>query len=211
MDGGCPPPSGRQRFHHIGHRGSREGIPLIALIAIMPDVSIVVATFNAGRTVTTALRSVFAQTYRDFEVIVASEGSTDDTMVRLREWGSQVTVVTRPSGGTGSARSEAIRQSRGRLIAFLGSDELWLPSKLERQIEYFKTFPHTGLLHSAAIVSPWAVPAALESLDRAAVEPAAEPPAHIFCDLFHAAIHVHTGTVMTRRDVLDEVGGFDEA
>src|SRR5260370_14481075 len=153
MDGECPSPSGRQRFHHTEDRDSREGTP--ALIAIMRDVSIVVAALNSGRTVTTALRSAFAQTYGDFEVIVADEGSTDDTVVRVREWGGQVTVLSRPSGGTGSARSEAIRLSRGRLIAFLGADDVWLARKLERQIEDFKEFPPTGLLHRAAVVLPW--------------------------------------------------------
>jgi glycosyltransferase involved in cell wall biosynthesis len=207
MDGECPLRCSRQCFHHDEQRGSRERLP--ALIAIMPDVSIVVAAFNAGRTVTTALRSAFAQTYRDFEVIVADEGSTDDTVARAREWGGQVTVLSRRSGGTGSARGEAIRHSRGRLIAFLGAGDVWLPEKLERQIEYFRTFPHTGLLHSAAIVSPWPLPAAREPLDPATVERASEPPANIFCDLFHAAIHIDTSTVMTRRDVLDEAGGLD--
>jgi tetratricopeptide (TPR) repeat protein len=177
----------------------------------MPDVSIIIVAFNAGRTVATALRSAFAQTYKDFEVIVADEGSTDDTVARVHEWGGQVTVISRPSGGTSSARSEAIRHSRGRLIAFLGAGDLWLPGKLERQIEYFKKFPQTGLLHSAAITGPWPIPAALKPLDSAAVEPGSEPPANIFCDLFQAAIHVNTGTVMTPRDVLDEAGGFDEA
>jgi glycosyltransferase involved in cell wall biosynthesis len=176
----------------------------------MPDVSIVISAFNAGRTVTTALESAFAQTYRDLEVIVADEGSTDDTAVRVREWGGRVTAVGRPAAGARSARSEAIRHSRGRLIAFLGAGDLWLPRKLERQVRYFEQFPETGLVHAAAMVSRSPVPAALASLDRAPIESANEPPADVFCDLFHGAIHIHTATVLMRRDILEEVGGFDE-
>src|SRR5436190_1570422 len=103
----------------------------------MPQVSVIVPAFNAGRTISAALASVFAQTYRDFEVIVVDDGSTDDTAARIAEWGDRVLYVRQPNGGPARARNTGIGRSRGRLVAFLDADDVWLPEKLERQVAYF--------------------------------------------------------------------------
>jgi len=108
----------------------------------MPEVSVVIPAYNAGRTITAALASVFAQTYRDFEVIVVDDGSTDDTPRRLADWADyRVVVVRQPNSGPAHARNEAIARARGRLVAFLDADDIWLPRKLERQVAYYRRFP----------------------------------------------------------------------
>jgi len=100
----------------------------------MPEVSVVIPAYNAGRTISAALASVFAQTYRDFEVIVVNDGSTDDTAQRLEEWSGRLVTICQRNGGPGRARNEGIARARGRLIAFLDADDIWLPRKLERQV-----------------------------------------------------------------------------
>ena len=100
----------------------------------MPHVTVIIPAYNAGRTISAALESVFAQTYRDFDVIVVDDGSTDDTALRVAEWGHQVTYIRQENGGPASARNEAVRHSRSPLIAFLDADDVWLPRKLERQV-----------------------------------------------------------------------------
>src|SRR5207248_1255892 len=65
----------------------------------MPEVSVVIPAYNAGRTISAALASVFAQTYRDFEVIVVDDGSTDDTAQRLAEWSGRIVNIRQPNGG----------------------------------------------------------------------------------------------------------------
>ena len=176
----------------------------------MPHVTVIIPAYNAGRTITAALESVFAQTYRDFNVIVVDDGSTDDTAQRVAEWGERVTYLRQPNGGPASARNEAARHSSSPLIAFLDADDVWLPRKLERQVAYFERFPETGFLHSAAIVSGTPTQAVLDMTDTAPLEPLGEPPANVYCDLFHSRLEVNTLTVMARRDVVAEVGGFDE-
>ena len=131
----------------------------------MPHVTVIIPAYNAGRTISIAIESVFAQTFRDHEVVVVDDGSTDDTGERVAEYGSAVRYVRQPNGGPGSARNEALRHARGRLVAFLDADDVWLPRKLERQVAYFAQYPDTGLLHSAAIVSRTPVRSMLESLD----------------------------------------------
>src|SRR5207253_2699830 len=81
-----------------------------------------------------ALASVFAQTYRDFEVIVVDDGSTDDTALRVAEWADRLVWVRQPNSGPAHARNEAIARAQGRLVAFLDADDIWLPRKLDRQV-----------------------------------------------------------------------------
>jgi glycosyltransferase involved in cell wall biosynthesis len=176
----------------------------------MPHVTVIIPAYNAGRTITAALESVFAQTYRDFNVIVVDDGSTDDTAQRVCEWGERVAYLHQVNAGPASARNNAVRRSSSPLVAFLDADDVWLPRKLERQVAYFEQFPETGLLHSAAIVSRTPTQAVLDMTDAAPIELLGQPPVNAFCDLFHGRLEINTLTVMARRDVIVEVGGFDE-
>src|SRR6266851_4037711 len=74
-----------------------------------PDVTVIIPAYNAGRTISAALQSVFAQTYRDYEVIVVDDGSTDDTALRVGECGNRVQYIRQANAGPGSARNEGIR------------------------------------------------------------------------------------------------------
>jgi GT2 family glycosyltransferase len=173
-----------------------------------PTVSVVIPAYNAGRTIDAALRSVFAQTYRDFEVVVIDDGSVDDTAERVGAWGDTVAFRRQHNAGPAAARNHGIRIARGRLLAFLDADDIWLPTKLERQVAYFEAFPETGLLHTAALVSRNPVSAMFERGE----EPAGEmvPPENEYCALFHCDRYVRTLTVMVPRAVVQDVGGFDE-
>src|SRR5216684_1906852 len=176
----------------------------------MPEVTVIIPAYNAGRTISAALQSVFAQTYRNYEVIVVDDGSTDDTAMRVRECGNRVQHIRQANAGPGRARNEGIRRAAGRLIAFLDADDVWLPRKLQLQVDYFERFPGTGLLHTATIVSRTPTPTLRETVDTLPLDAPADPPRHVFGDLFHAAIDINALTVMVRRDVLADVGGFDE-
>ena len=172
-----------------------------------PTVSVIIPAYNAARTIDMALQSVFSQTFRDFEVIVIDDGSTDATLEAVRAWGNAVTFRRQPNGGPASARNHGIHDARGRLLAFLDADDVWLPSKLERQLAYFEAYPTTGLLHTDALVSR----APLSVMFDRAEDPGGEmtPPANEYCALFHCDRSVKTLTVMAPRDVVIEVGGFD--
>jgi len=176
----------------------------------MAEVSVIIPVFNAAQTIPAALQSVFDQTFRDFEVIVVDDGSTDDTARRVLEWGDRVLYIAQANGGPGHARNAGVARARGRYIAFLDADDVWMPRKLQRQVAYFERFPATGLLHAATIVSGAPTAAVRETIDGASLDGDADPPAQRFAETFHGAIDINTLTVMTRRDVLIEAGGFDE-
>lgn len=102
----------------------------------MPRVSVIVPTYNRAHLIGDTLESIFAQTYRDFEIIVVDDGSTDNTLDILTEYKNKIRVFGLPhQGQAGSfARNKGIQEARGEYVAFLDSDDLWLPKKLEYQM-----------------------------------------------------------------------------
>ncbi len=118
----------------------------------MPLVSVIIPTYNSARYVTTAIDSVLAQTVDDFEVLVVDDGSTDNTRELLSHRGQSVRYLYQNNAGVSAARNHGIAQSRGRYIAFLDADDIWLPHKLERQLTALDTAPATQLCYSAHFV-----------------------------------------------------------
>jgi len=113
-----------------------------------PRVSVVIPTWNRRRHLEEAIASVLAQTYTDYEIVVVDDGSTDDTRAWLEGPGTDRRVVTlrQENRGSSSARNAGIRAARGELIAFLDSDDLWLPRKLESQVALFDRNPAVGFV-----------------------------------------------------------------
>lgn len=93
--------------------------------------SVIIPTYNRAALLSEALASVFAQRFTDYEVIVADDGSTDGTAAVLHAHGARVRVVKQANQGPGAARNAAARIARGRYLAFLDSDDRWLPWTLD--------------------------------------------------------------------------------
>ena len=106
-----------------------------------PLVSVVMAAYNAGKTIVSSVRSLLAQSYRNWELVVVDDKSTDNTAALIAELaGSDSRIrpifLSENSGGPAFPRNEAIRASRGSYISFLDADDQWLPAKLERQLKF---------------------------------------------------------------------------
>lgn len=100
----------------------------------MPEVSVVVPAYNAGRFLRESLGSVLAQTFQDLEVVVVDDGSKDDTPAVVLSFGDAVRYVRQENQGVSAARNRGIELSQGRFVAFLDADDIWSPEKLERQM-----------------------------------------------------------------------------
>lgn len=111
-----------------------------------PQVSVVIPTFNYGHLVCDAVDSVLAQAYRNIEVIVVDDGSTDDTRERLAKYGERIRYHYQPNAGLSAARNTGISLAKGDLIALLDSDDAFHPKKLLCQVEYLKARPEIGLV-----------------------------------------------------------------
>src|SRR3990172_7360951 len=118
----------------------------------MPKVSVIIPTYNREKYIVETLQSVFEQTFTDYEVIVIDDGSTDNTSVVLKPYLDRIVYIRKPNGGQGSARNVGIKKAKGEYIAFLDSDDLWLPEKLEIQVRYLDGHPEAGLVFTDMVI-----------------------------------------------------------
>ena len=115
--------------------GLRGHVPLSQPSRRMkPYISVVLPVFNRAHCVGRAIDSILWQTYSDRELIVVDDGSTDGTCDRLASFGERIQVIRQANQGPSAARNAGIRAARGKFIAFLDSDDEWLPEKLEYQV-----------------------------------------------------------------------------
>ena len=108
-------------------------------------VSVVMPAYNSERTIARAIESVFAQNTRDLELIVVDDGSRDGTRDLIKKYKRRVRYARQKNQGVSAARNLGIRLSAKKFIAFLDSDDEWLPGKLSRQFELFREHPEVGL------------------------------------------------------------------
>lgn len=110
-----------------------------------PLVSVVIPVFNGEEFLREALHSVFGQTYSQMEVLVADDGSTDQSVAIAREF-PLVTVLGGAHSGVSSTRNRAVEASRGEFVAFLDADDTWYPAKLVRQVALAASEPHVDVV-----------------------------------------------------------------
>jgi glycosyltransferase involved in cell wall biosynthesis len=161
--------------------------------------------YNVAWCVRRAVDSVLAQTYRERELIVVNDGSTDDTGQVLSSYGEAIRVINQDNRGMSAARNAGIRAARGALIAFIDADDRWLPDKLERQVELLRRRPDIGFCStSARIENPGGEFLNLWQFRHDGTD--------VLETLFaeNAAIAGGCSAVVVRRELLDRVGLFDE-
>jgi len=169
----------------------------------MTAVSVVIPTYNRAGRVVRAVSSVLKQTEEDREILVVDDGSTDATVRTLERFGDRIRVLRhRRNRGVSAARNTGIRASGAPLVAFLDSDDHWLPRKLETQVRFFRDHPAAVACQTQEIwmrrgrrVNP-----AMRHL---------KPSGEIFEPSLRRCL-VSPSAVMLRRALLDEVGLFDE-
>lgn len=165
------------------------------------NVSVIIPAYRAAATIGRAVRSVLTQTTPAAEVLVVDDGSPDDLVAALAEFGEQVTLLRKTNGGAASARNLGIEMASGNLIAFLDADDYWEPTKLERQLEAFERHPELGLVASQYYSEPPGGARELALINEAtwfdrSLRLKGE-------QAFWAAMIVWTGTVIVRRESLD--------
>ena len=114
-----------------------------------PLISVIIPAFNAASVIGETLESVRHQTFENFEVIMVDDGSTDDTSAIAQKFcvsDPRFSLIRQANCGVSAARNRAIRQARGEWIAFLDADDVWMPQKLERQMDLGRQNPRANLL-----------------------------------------------------------------
>jgi glycosyltransferase involved in cell wall biosynthesis len=118
----------------------------------MPKVSVIIPTYNRLSMLKEAVQSVLIQDLDDFELIVVDDGSTDGTSEEMKQYGGRVKVIEHTENrGVSAARNKGIFHARGKYIAFLDSDDLWVKGKLKIQVAFLDENPHYPLCYTDEI------------------------------------------------------------
>lgn len=131
-----------------------QGTAAIApsMVSPPPLVSVIVPAYNAERFLGRALRSALAQTHRHLEIIVVDDGSTDRTEEVIRSFtDARIRHLSQPNRGQGAARNLGIRASAGCYVTFLDADDMYLPQKVERQVEFLRAHPDCEIVFCDAL------------------------------------------------------------
>jgi glycosyltransferase involved in cell wall biosynthesis len=174
-----------------------------------PVISVILPTFNRLEFLRCAVESVFAQTFTEWELIIADDGSNENTRGYLRS-------VTRPprikllelshSGNPGAVRNTALREAAGEYVAFLDSDDVWVPEKLERQLNALRAkagcrWSYTGYSRIDASGNARTYPGTRRWVPYRG---------SIFKELLAFEAEVSTPSVLAERALVESMGGFDE-
>jgi len=175
-----------------------------------PGVSVIIPTYNRAGLVIRAIESVLSQTYNDYEIIVVDDGSTDNTRELLRQrYGNRIQYIYQTNAGVSAARNTGINASRCELVAFLDSDDIWLPKKLELQIPAMAG-PDVVLSYTNCICGDYPdkdfFSAIGMSFDKDVVE-ISDPPEIVSRP---AGTGIVTSTTICRKPALKRIGCFDE-
>jgi glycosyltransferase involved in cell wall biosynthesis len=171
-----------------------------------PRVSVIIPAYSAAKFVGPALNSVFAQTYRDYEVIVINDGSPDTAELEevLKPYEGKIKYIAQENRGISGARNTAIRAARGEFVAFLDADDIWEPNFLERQLAEMERRPELDVLYPNAIIFGDSVDAGKKFMDVCR----SDGPV-TFESLITQRCNVMV-SVLARRKTLIDAGLFDE-
>jgi glycosyltransferase involved in cell wall biosynthesis len=173
----------------------------------MPRVSIIIPTYNCARYLGRAVDSVCAQTYKDYEILVVDDGSTDDTKEVAMQYGPKLSYLYQQNRGVSAARNHAISKASGELLAYIDADDMWYSEKLARQVAFLDAHRECGMVHSEISVFNEQD----EILHVRFNEETKRPVPQGLCVLeLLKRSHIQTLTVVERRECFDSVGGFDE-
>lgn len=169
----------------------------------MPKISVIIPVYNAMTYLPETLESVFKQTFSDFEILIINDGSSDNVV----EWVSQITdsrvkLISQANQGVSAARNTGINNSQGEYIAFLDADDLWKPTKLEKQVNRLEANPTVGLAYTwTAFIDQFSQPVGVSLIS------------HIEGNVWEKIVvrdMISTGSsTMIRAECFDKVGLFD--
>jgi glycosyltransferase involved in cell wall biosynthesis len=169
-------------------------------------VTVIIPTYNRAHLIGKTIQSVFAQTYERWDIVVVDDGSTDETAQVVAQFSDRVTYLQIPHSGLSAvARNVGIAHAQGEFVAFLDSDDLWLPTKLAVQVAAMKRNPQAGLVCTNAIQFSES-PQGAERVFWCNDLPSS---GKIFHRLYQGNFIV-TSTVLVRRECFEIVGKFNE-
>ncbi len=164
----------------------------------MAHVSVIIPAYNAEPFIVDTVQSALDQTYRDLEVIVVDDGSTDRTVARLEGFGDRIRIHRQANGGVARARNAGVALATGEWVAFLDADDLWLPHKIARQLGCDAPMSYTDRLNFGA----------MGGLPEVQSQVTPMRGGDLFVPLLCEGNFIALTSVMMRRDLFQRMGGF---
>jgi len=183
-----------------------------------PLVSVIIPAYNCAPFIDGTLESVYRQRYKNWEIILVDDGSTDDTRATIAPHMDRIRYYCQENRGTAAARNAGVRRARGGLIAFLDNDDIWLPEKLELQVQAMQTWPDCGLVFTDGKTFTESGIRRDSVISRRlagwiAQHGTSDPmvvKGWLTRELFFVNEIASASSVMVRKECLESVGGFDE-
>jgi glycosyltransferase involved in cell wall biosynthesis len=181
----------------------------------MTRVSVITPTYNSARYIRQTVESVLVQTFRDFEYIVVDDGSTDETRAMLQPYvdAGKLTYIYQDNAERAVARNTGLRHATSEYLAFVDADDVWMPRKLQQQVDVLDAYPNVALVYGAAqYIDPQGQPVFYQG--RAVDEDAATDL--LIQDHSRRLVEGNTvcgggSCVLTRRSLVEQIGRFDES
>jgi glycosyltransferase involved in cell wall biosynthesis len=174
----------------------------------LPKISVIIPTYNHGRYVGKAINSVLNQTYKDFEIIVVDDGSTDNTRHLIDTYENQIEYIYQENQGLASARNTGIQASQAKYVAFLDADDWFAKENLEIKVAYMEDHPD-----AAWVYSDWQYlddkGNYLEKGSTIFKYAHKKLTGHLFEELVYNRNFISPCTVALKKKILEEVGYFD--
>lgn len=175
-----------------------------------PRVSVIIPTYNRAGLIGRTIENIFEQTYKNIELIIVDDGSTDDTPSVLKRYSDRIRIVSQRNAGPAVARNRGAQMARGELIAFQDSDDLWKPEKLARQVQMLQAEPSVPCcLCNVLIRVSDGKP--LTAFDYSWIHP--DRPEGIWLNVFEVLstrFVLFNQAAMIRRDAFERLGGFNQ-
>jgi glycosyltransferase involved in cell wall biosynthesis len=167
------------------------------------SVSVVVTCYNYGKYLSVALESLLEQSLKNMEIIIIDDGSSDNTSEVIKPYieDSRIRYIYQSNAGQPRAKNRGVKESSGEFIAFLDADDIWLPTKLEKQLTLFAD-PQVGVVYSRR---KWINQDGAEISGNERTLRRGDILDHIFIDNF-----ICFSSSVVRRSCLEDVGYFDE-
>ena len=176
----------------------------------MTAVSVIIPAFNSAPFIAESIQSVVEQTWREFEIIVVDDGSTDDTEKVLRQLDVPISYYKQENSGVATARNLGAYNAKGKWLAFLDADDVWYPNKLAVQLSDAEKYPSGGFYYSE-----------MDGIDESGrliqsrlltARRKRQPDkrhTNLLAMAFENGIFPYPSTVLIKRDLFFQTGGFD--
>jgi glycosyltransferase involved in cell wall biosynthesis len=174
----------------------------------LPKLSVIIPTYNNDRYIQRAISSLLEQSFKDFEIIIVDDGSTDDTRDIVKAYGDSIRYIYQENKGLAGARNTGIDVSNGELLAFLDADDWFAKKNLETKVSFLEKNPD-----AVWVYSDWQfVDAQGNHLDRGSTRfkfADKKVDGYVFAELLYNRNFISPCAVVIKKSVLEEVGCFD--